>query len=163
MKSLLTFNRAIQLGIGTGIRSMTPLAAFSWAAESGRMDLPAGMPVGVLENRWTSRALLLAAAGEMVADKVLPLPARTGPIPLGSRVAIGAFLGWALFATEGEMPAVGAVTGGIAAAWGAFAASGARQFLTKTGLPDPVAGTLEDVAAVGLAFGGVSKTRSTIR
>ena len=38
MVSANAVSRAALLGIATGIRSMTPLAALSWAASSGRLS-----------------------------------------------------------------------------------------------------------------------------
>jgi uncharacterized membrane protein len=90
--------------------------------------------------------ILLAAAGEVLGDKLPQAPARTAPAPLGGRIAAGALCG-ALLAGR-----AGAASGAAAAFAGSFACMHARKLIVDaTGLPDPVVAVGEDVLAYTLA------------
>ncbi len=100
------------------------------------------------------QALLLAAGGELVGDKLPAIPPRTSPPALLGRVLSGAVMagadrrpastrpGWVLAA------GVGATTAGLSA----FATQRLRAAVGESsGLPDPVLGAAEDVFALAVA------------
>jgi uncharacterized membrane protein len=163
MVSANAFSRATLLGLATGIRSMTPLATISWAASSGRLDLPEEAPFSLLARRSVSSVLLLAAAGEVVGDKLPFTPPRTKPGPLLGRIAFGAVVGAIGFTAEDEPIPLGAAVGGLAAAWGSFAGLGMRTQLTNSGVPALVAGIIGDALAMTLAVSAVLQRGSTVR
>jgi uncharacterized membrane protein len=163
MVSANAFNRATLLGLATGIRSITPLATISWAASSGRLELPRGVPFSLLARRSVSNALLLAAASEVVGDKLPFIPPRTETGPLLGRIAFGAVAGAIGFAAEDEPIPWGAAVGGLAAAWGSFAGLSTRTQLTHSGVPALMAGIIGDVLAVTLAVAAVLQRGSTVR
>lgn len=123
---------AAGLGAAAGLRSMTPLAVL----QLRRGLLP-----------WPQGSLLVAAgAGELIVDKLPPAPNRTSPVSLLGRLA-GA--GWAGATVAGP---IGAVVAAGTAVGAAFAGMHARAFLVRrSGLPDGVFATAEDLVAVSLA------------
>jgi uncharacterized membrane protein len=120
-------------GAACGLRTFSaPLAL----ALRGRLD---GRPARVL--------LGLAAAGELVGDKLPSVPSRTAPGPLALRLGAGALSGRALAGAPG-------LAAGVAgAAAGAFGGQRARVALTdRTGLPGGLLGAMEDAVAYAVAL-----------
>jgi uncharacterized membrane protein len=141
---------------------MTPLAAVSWAASSGRLKLPDRRPFSLLATRRVATMLLAAAAGEVVADKLPFIPPRTSRGPLLGRITFGALVGVTAFAADDEPIPVGALVGGLTAAWGSFAGLWARTQLTNNGLPPLLAGVTGDVLAAALAVPAVLSRGSKV-
>ena len=154
--------RPLLLGLATGMRSQLPMAALAWAepARGGdpallrRLRTPAGR-VGAG----------IAAAGELVADKLPRTPSRLRPPVLASRLATGALVG-ALAAGTGDRRALvtaGAV-GMAGAAAGSYAGAAYRSALpARTGTGDLPWALGEDAVAVGLVAAatrvGAERTR----
>lgn len=147
--------RTATLGYATGVRSMTPLAVLSWGAGSGEISLK-GTRFHVLANPKVTLGLAVAAAGEIVADKLPMTPPRTQPFPVAIRVLNGALAGAIVFEAEDEPLAVGALIGAVAAAAGSFGGYGLRMLLERAGMPSPVAGVPGDIQAVALSMAGVT-------
>lgn len=123
---------AAGLGAAAGLRSATPLAVLQ--LRRGLLPWPQG---------WF---LVAAGAGELVVDKLPGAPNRTSPVGLLGRMATGA---WAGAAVAGP---IGAGVAAISAVGAAFAGMHARALLVRrTGLPDGVFATAEDLVAVTLA------------
>jgi uncharacterized membrane protein len=136
MASLRDLAGAALLGAASGLRTSAGPAAL---VVRGRL----------LRDHPARFAVLAAAAGELVGDKLPMTPPRTAPPALAGRVASGAVSGGALAGVPG------AGLGAAAAVGGAFAGSRARRGLgSRTGLPDPLLGAVEDgvvIAAAALA------------
>ncbi len=148
--------KAVCLGVVAGMRAAVAPAIVSRhlaqrpAAELGRLNF--------LASPTTAALLEVAAAGELMGDKLPTAPNRIEPGSLLGRAASGALCGAALSASEGERPEVGAVTGGLAAVVGAFAFYHLRRTLTHGyGAPDLPVALLEDALAIG---GGLSALRT---
>jgi uncharacterized membrane protein len=141
--------RTLGLGAIAGLRSLTAPALLSRAA-AGRHDPDlSDTPFAKLADPAIAETLGLAAAGEMIVDKLPFAPNRTIPPSVAFRAASGAFVGAALFAGEKRSPAAGAVVGALAAVAATYGAFVIRRALDReTGLPDPVIGLVEDVIAV---------------
>lgn len=77
--SILT--RAAALGLATGSRSTAGLAALSAST--------AGSSGSILTSRWTARLAAVAAAGELVGDKLPRTPSRLQPPSVAARLALG--------------------------------------------------------------------------
>ena len=155
-------NRAAQLGIGTGIHSMTPIAAVTWGAESGKLVIPERSPFSYLANKKVSGVCLAVAVIEIVADKLPILPSRSSLLPLTSRMLLGGLSGGAVAAADEQPAALGIAIGAIAAAWCSYAATTGRTQLTDMGVPNAVVGLVEDLLAVSLALAAVLKQESTV-
>lgn len=146
--------RAATLGYAVGIRSMTPLAALSWGAGSGEVSVK-GTRFQFMADPKVALGLAVAAAGEMVADKLPITPPRTQPGPLAFRVLNGALTGAIVFEAEDEPLMLGALVGASAAVAGSFGGYGLRMLLER-GMPSPVAGVAGDIQAVALSMAGVT-------
>lgn len=135
---------AVGLGAMTGLRSFSGLAAV--AAARGETGPARG-------ESWLERKLAepgvaalveVLAAGEMLADKVPGMPARTEPLPLAGRVLFGGLVG-ALAARRGKgRPWLPALIGAATAGATAIAATRLREAVTRGGFPDWVVGLVED-------------------
>ena len=99
----------------------------------------------------TANFLKVAAAGELIADKLPQTPARTQAGGLGGRTLSGALCGAALSRSAGQGARTGAIVGALGAVVGSYGFYYLRRYLTHTqGLPDlPVALTEDALAAVG--------------
>lgn len=140
--------RALGLGAISGLRSMSGPALVSRAAATGRLSLE-GTTLAFLGSPRVSKALLVAALGELLGDKLPMTPSRTSPPPLLGRAASGALVGAALFASDGRRAAPGAAVGSSAAVAAAFAGERLRALAgDKTGLPDPVLALIEDAVVL---------------
>jgi uncharacterized membrane protein len=145
------------LGVVAGLRSQLPNAALA-----ARGLGPTSGPLAVLGSPAGRRAAYLAAAGEIVADKLPATPSRVGRGPLIGRVVSGGLAGAAVFASTGQrgrallVPALAGAAGAFAGSWGGYL--GRRQLVAATGLPDPAVAVAEDALAVGLAALAVRRT-----
>ena len=144
--------RSAQLGVAAGLRSMTAPAQLSRHLAMAPPAGPAPPLVGLLSRDAVRHLLGAAALGEMVADKLPVLPARTEPAPLFGRALFGALTGGVLARVHGEGAMLGAVVGATAAVAGAYAGYHARRALVHgMGLPDFPVAIGEDVLALALA------------
>src|SRR5579875_1378936 len=124
-----------------------PDAALAGFACSMRSFAGPGMLAARGRIRGRARpVVLLAATGEIAADKAPVAPPRTGVPALLGRIGSGAYTGREVAGLPG------AAAGSVAAALGTFATWRARGLVVETtGLPDPVVAVAEDMLAYGLA------------
>ncbi|MGD0363982.1 MAG: DUF4126 family protein [Bryobacteraceae bacterium] len=147
---------AFLIGVASGLRALTPLAAVSWAARLGWLHL---------ENTWLAflgfRAapyiVSVLAIGELINDKLPNAPSRKAPPGFIARIVTGALCGAALGAGSQAL-AGGLVAGAIGAVAGTLGGYEFRSRLVKAigGRDLPIA-LLEDVIAIGGAFLIVSR------
>ena len=136
--------RALGLGAISGLRSMSGPAFVSSSAAKDRVPLD-GTRLAFLGSPIVSKLFLLAAAGELVGDKLPSTPSRTAPPPLIGRAGSGALVGAAIFASEGRRAAAGGAIGAAAAVVAAYAGERLRARLGEiTDLPDPAVALVED-------------------
>ena len=128
---------------------MAAPAALSRAAANGRLDGIGATRFAVLGSSRISRLLTLFEAGELIVDKLPLAPSRTSPPPLFGRASSGAFVGAALFASEGRRAATGVALGAVAAVASAYAGEQLRGRIGQlTGVPDPAVALLEDAVVL---------------
>jgi uncharacterized membrane protein len=139
MSSSSTISSAALLGVATGLRSMTGVAALARRSRSRKLR----------------QALTVAAAGEWIADKLPFIPARVGPAALGGRLVFGAICGALVAKENGEPPAMAIAAGVLGASAAAFAGYYVRKELTRGRVPDFAVALAEDAIAAGLAAGAV--------
>jgi uncharacterized membrane protein len=138
------------LGVVAGLRSTIPAAALA----VGGLE-PTSRPLAPLATHGGRRAAVLAAAGELLLDKLPVTPDRVENRALVARVAGGALAGATLASATGvrgarlAVPVLAGAGGAYLGSWGGFAAR--RAVSTGTSLPDPVVAVAEDLVAVGLA------------
>ena len=139
---------AILIGIIAGLRAVTPLAAISWGAWLGWIDLSA-TPFAFIGSIIAVIIISLLAIAELISDQLPNTPSRKVPMQFGTRIVLGAAAGALL------MPAnwlVGGLLGAIGAVIGTFGGAEIRGMLAKTFGRDLPAGLLEDVVAIAGAF-----------
>ena len=139
------------LGAISGLRTMSGLALLARALQQRP---PQHWPHAVVRRMATEPAptlLQLMAAGELVADKLPFLSARTAPPALAGRATSGAVVGATVSMLHDRSPLLGAALGGSAALVAAFAGYHARRLLTgEERLPDFLVALLEDGLVWGL-------------
>jgi uncharacterized membrane protein len=138
---------AFLIGGVCGLRSMTAPALIAWGARLGWLHLD-GSFLAFFANKISVAVFSLFALGELVADKLPFIPARTQPGPLAVRVIFGALCGAALCFSAAASPVVGAILGALGGVAGAFLGFHYRRFFSPT-VPDFLLALLEDVVAVG--------------
>lgn len=148
------------LGIMTGLRTMTPIAAVCWFAylgQSGNQD-QGNFPVAGTWAFWTAKLVTVLiftafAAGEYVGDKLPQTPNRTAPGPLLARLVFGGLVG-AIAATSMNGSTIeGVILGVLGALVGAFLGYQVRKYLVeRSGRPDWNVALLEDVTTIVLSI-----------
>jgi len=133
--------RAAVIGLATGARSMTPLAALA------RSDHPG---VAALSGPWGRRLTAAAALGELVADKLPGTPSRLTRAPFTGRLVAGALAGYALARGHRAPVVLPVLTAVAASAVASYAGAAWRASADRRGLAVPAA-LAEDGAAVLLA------------
>ncbi len=103
--------RAALAGAATGARSFTGLAALTLATPPGS----AAQPDRSLGRPWVKGLVTLAAAQELVMDKLPQAPSRLGLMGLGARVTTAAAVGTVAARREPE-PSGAAVAAAVAVA-----------------------------------------------
>jgi uncharacterized membrane protein len=142
---------AATLGAVAGMRTFTAPAVVSMRLQGRLWSWRRNRAEKFLRNGTVERALLAAAAAELIADKLPFIGDRIEPGPLAARAASGALVGWAV-ARQKEAAVELAIAGAAAAVAVAFAAWGLRRFITsRSSVPDAVVGLCEDLIAITAA------------
>ena len=149
---------ALFLGVIAGLRSMTPLAAISWAARFGILQV-GGTWLAFLDGSWSPWIFSLLALAEIVNDKLPQTPSRKVPLQFATRIVTGSFSGLAVGSPFG-LAIPGLLMGGIGAVIGTLVGAGLRARLVAAigGRDLPIA-LLEDCVAVGSAIALMSTLR----
>jgi uncharacterized membrane protein len=146
-----SIGRALLFGAVTGMRSMLGSALISrhlakqhgWGGSEG--------PKSLLASSGAANLLTVLASGELIADKLPGIPARTAPGPLVVRGLFGALAGTAACSGRRDNAAAGALVGAGAAIAAAFGAYYLRKWLTEeVGLPDAIVAVAEDAVALSI-------------
>ena len=129
---------AALLGAATGMRSLTPEAVL---VARGKLTREEGV----------RNLILIAAAGELVADKLPFVPSRIKPGPYLGRISSGAFSGRTVGGEEG------ALVGGAASAITTFLGyQGRKAASRRSATRGFVAALVEDALAIATANAAVS-------
>lgn len=127
--------KAALLGIAAGMRSSVPLAALS-------LTLP--------RRRWAGAPLALAAAAELVYDKLPRAEDRTARRPLIGRIVSGAIAGGIVARVADASVELGVAIGALAALGSTFYFHRARAAAARR-VPPLAAALAEDLIAVEAA------------
>ena len=146
---------ALAIGIVSGLRTMTSLAAVSWGARKGLLAL-AGTHLAFLGFAATPYVLTLAAIGELIRDKLPSTPSRKAPVQLAGRLMSGALAGAAIGASSQSLW-LGLLMGVIGSLIGTYVGSAIRARLAQVFGEDLPAALLEDAAAIAIALVAVSR------
>ncbi|PSN76601.1 DUF4126 domain-containing protein, partial [filamentous cyanobacterium CCP4] len=104
---------ALLIGVIAGLRTMTAIAAVSWAAYLGYLSLD-GSWLAFLGYRFTPWILSALALAEFVTDQLPFTPSRKVPVQFGARILSGAISGVAIALPGGTW--VGGLIAGAAGA-----------------------------------------------
>lgn len=156
-----TYIKAICLGGIAGMRSMSaPALVNNYLVRQNSKEL-ASSSFSLMGSARIARGLKIAAVGEMVADKLPIIPARTSPVALVARILSGAVCGAAICTAEGKRAEVGAIFGGLSAIGSAYTFYHLRRKLGETtGLPDIALGLAEDAIVVSSGLSILSEDAS---
>jgi uncharacterized membrane protein len=146
---MFIFINAFLIGIASGLRALTGLAAVSWAAHFGVLPLNHTW-LAFLGYAFTPYILTVMAIGELVNDKLPKTPSRLVPPQFITRIVTSALCGLAIGLSGGGM-IIGLVAGLIGAVAGTFGGAKARGVLARTLGCDLPAALLEDAVALGIA------------
>jgi uncharacterized membrane protein len=141
---------SLLLGILTGLRTLTPLAAISWAAYLGRLPVH-GTWLSFLGAMITPYVMTALALAELVTDKLPGTPSRKVPMQFGARILVGAFCGAAI-GTPGGAMLPGLCLGAVGAIIGTLGGAAMRTRLAQAFGKDLPAALVEDAIAVGGAM-----------
>jgi uncharacterized membrane protein len=135
------------IGSVCGLRSMSAPALIAWGARLGWLHLD-GSFLDFFANKISLVIFSLFAIGELIADKLPFIPARTQAGPLVVRLVFGAACGAALCVSAAASPLAGGLFGALGGVAGAFAGYHYRRALGAR-IPDLPLALLEDVIALG--------------
>jgi uncharacterized membrane protein len=127
-------------------RRITPAVLLGLAVGLRTFSAPAALALGKRPLNAPRLAVLIAAVGELIADKLPAMPSRLGRRGLTGRLLSGAITGRLVAGSPG------AASGAGAALASAFVGHRARS-----ALPSPLAAVAEDCLAVSLAALGASR------
>ena len=148
---------AFLLGVAAGMRSMTPMAVVTWAAQLRWPQLQQ-TSLAFLTAPLTAYIFTACAAIELVLDKLPFTPSRLAAGSLAARTIFGGLAAAALCAAGQQSIVVGAVVGAVGGISGSFAGYHVRHYLTASlkapALPIALA---EDVLAIGIALFAVTR------
>lgn len=141
---------ALSIGVIAGLRTMMALAAVSWAARLGWLDLtPTGLAfLGHAAAPWV---LTVLALGELVTDQLPTTPSRKVPLQFAGRLLSGGLSGAAIGAGSSALIA-GFAAGTVGAIIGTLGGSAARGWLARLFGQDRPAALIEDAVAIAGAL-----------
>lgn len=149
-----TYLKVVGFGAIAGIRCMSAPAFVSGHLADTTANTSASWVLRMMSSSNAALAFRVAAAGEIIADKLPIMPDRISPGPLTARIISGAICGSSICESEGKRTYIGALSGALAAIGSAFAFYRLRRRLTESDIaPDVVVALAED--AIVLAAGDV--------
>jgi uncharacterized membrane protein len=146
----MVYALALLAGVVAGSRTFTALAAVSWAAWLGRLNLD-GSWLAFMGYAWTPWIFTLLALVELVADQLPSTPSRKTPPQFGARVVSGALSGATLGASGGSW-LVGLIAGIVGAVIGTYGGAELRARMALAVGRDLPAALIEDTGAIILGL-----------
>lgn len=145
------------IGLVSGLRTFTGVAAVCWAAHLGWINL-AGSPLAFMGSKWALGIFTVLALVEYVLDQLPTTPARTVPMQFGGRLIMGILAGATLATAGGASWLVGAICAAVGVVVGTLGGYRARVGLVKAlKVPDIAVAVPEDLIAIGLGFFAASR------
>ena len=145
------------IGLVAGLRSLTAPAVVCWAAHLGWINL-SGSLLAFMGSTWAVWLFTILALVEYVTDQLPSTPARTVPVQLGARLALGMLSG-ACLAVAGHVSLwVGVLAAAVGVLVGTFGVYEVRAGLVRSQQVKDIAVAIpEDLVAIGLGLFVVSR------
>ncbi len=151
--------KAIRLGVITGIRSMSGAAILSTQLAEQQSEALQETPLKWLASPQASRVLQVMAVGEFVGDKLPFVPARTSLGPLLGRAVLGVVLGATVGRSKHESAVPYMIAGGISAVISTYVITTIRvQIGNRVPFSSFILGVAEDALVVALGADMLDKT-----
>jgi len=145
------------IGLVTGLRTFTGVAAVTWGARLGWINL-SGSRLAFMGSTWALVLFTILALVEYVTDQLPNTPARTVPMQLGARLVMGMLAGACVAIAAGASLWVGVVVAAIGVLVGTFGGYQTRVGLVRSlKVRDIAVAIPEDLVAIGLGLLVVSK------
>jgi len=142
----MMYTAALLIGVIAGLRTMTAMAAVSWAAHLHVIDL-GGTWLAFLGKTFVCWILTALAVGELITDQLPKTPSRKVPVQFGGRIFTGALAGAAIGIDAGSW-LLGAVAGVLGAIMGTLGGAEYRHRLAVRFHRDRPAALIEDATAI---------------
>ena len=146
----MLYGLALLAGIVAGSRVFTAIAAVSWAARLGALNLD-GSWLAFMGYSWTPWVFTLLAIVELVTDQLPSTPSRKVPMQFGARIVGGALSCATIGAAAGSW-IIGLIAGVIGAVIGTFGGAEIRSYMAKAFGRDTPAAFIEDAGAIILGL-----------
>jgi uncharacterized membrane protein len=150
------------IGFVAGLRTITALAAVSWAARLGWLTLEgshADFIGSSFEVVFQSTLALLEHVGHVAYARSHPAADRTAAFPLFMQIALGGFAGACLSISAGQPSVIGVVLGGLGAVLGAFVGyEMRRRLVNELKVNDVVVAVSGSFIAIALAYLVISRS-----
>jgi len=159
-KSSRSFWQSMALGLIAGMRCTSAGAIASHISRRTESKKDDNKYIKFMHSDGFNTALNVMVVGELIADKLPFVPARTMPAGLAARILSGGISSAAVSKTNGRNVALYAILGSAVAAGATYAFYHLRKAAgNKTGIADPLIALVEDaiVVGVGLALVKTSK------
>ena len=146
----MLYGLALLAGVVAGSRVFTAIAAVSWAARFGYLNLGESW-LAFIGYAWTPWIFTLLAIVELVTDQLPSTPSRKVPMQFGARLISGALSGATIGASAGSWIG-GLIAGVIGAVIGTFGGAEIRARMAKAFGRDTPAAFIEDAGAIILGL-----------
>jgi uncharacterized membrane protein len=146
---------AFLLGMVSGLRALTSLAAVSCAARLGWLKV-SDTALAFMGFKYTPIVFIVLAIGELINDKLPKTPSRKTPPQFIARILSGSLAGGTVGAAYGSL-ITGVVAGAIGAVVGTYGGAALRGRLAAAFGKDSPAALVEDVLAIVLSVVVVSR------
>jgi uncharacterized membrane protein len=146
----MLYGLALLAGIVAGSRVFTALAAVSWAAKLGALNLE-GSWLAFMGYAWTPWIFTVLAIVELVTDQLPATPSRKMPMQFGARIVSGALSGATIGVSTGSWM-IGLIAGVIGAVVGTYGGAEIRSQMAKAFENDRPAAFIEDAGAIILGL-----------
>jgi uncharacterized membrane protein len=141
---------ALLAGVVAGSRVFTALAAVSWAAKLGYLNLDDSW-LAFMGYAWTPWIFTLLAIVEFVTDQLSSTPSRKVPMQFGARIISGALSGATIGVAAGSW-IIGLIAGVVGAVIGTYGGAEIRSRMAEAFGRDQPAAFIEDAAAIILGL-----------
>ena len=146
----MLYGLALLAGVVAGSRVFTAIAAVSWAARLGDINLD-GSWLAFMGYSWTPWIFAVLAIVELVTDQLPSTPSRKVPMQFGARIVSGALSGGTIGAAGGSW-IIGLIAGVIGAVIGTYGGAEVRSRLAAAFGRDQPAAFIEDACAIILGL-----------